>query len=170
MLGTQRTLSNVNFVLEELSDVESVWVKRRLEPSPIIMSSEPEYKVWRDRLLRSAGTWWWETPLSSSHFGVSEVLFAAKWARGCHGVGKFVAGALGFVVGWIGTKRTCCFIFRSHTPKTLIVISCFLFRYLPWSSNETVTGTCVPSKAPMQSFQIFKKIYNYKYTLAHVFM
>lgn len=104
MLCAQRTLSNVNLMLEELNNVEPVWIMRRPEPLPIIMSSELEYGAWKDRLLRSAVSWW-VAPVSSSHFGVLGVVLAAKWARGYHDVGEVVAGALGLVVGWVGTKR-----------------------------------------------------------------
>ena len=81
MLGTQRTLVKENWALEVWIEREPVCVMGSPVPSPIIMSSEPLYGAWIERLLKLEVTWW-EAPLSNSHVGVLEVL-AAKWAFGC---------------------------------------------------------------------------------------
>ena len=43
--------------------------------------------------------------MSSNHVGLVDEVFAAKWARGCHGVGEFVVGTLAVVDGVLGTRR-----------------------------------------------------------------
>ena len=43
--------------------------------------------------------------MSSNHVGLLDEVFAAKWARGCHGVREFVVGALAEGDGVLGTRR-----------------------------------------------------------------
>ena len=43
--------------------------------------------------------------MSSNHVGLLDKVVAAKWYRGCHGVGEFVVGTLAVVDGVVGTRR-----------------------------------------------------------------
>ena len=81
--------------------MEPVCVTGSVDPSPIMISSLSVYGEWRDRLSKSAVTWW-ETPLSNNH-GCVLLLLVATLAWGVH---ELVGGKeFGVVLWWMGMRR-----------------------------------------------------------------
>ena len=72
MEGTQRTFCKIKVREEVGMVVELVCVMGKVDPSPIMISWDPWYRLWRERLLKS-DVMWWDAPLSSSQ--VEVVLF-----------------------------------------------------------------------------------------------